>query len=144
MKVKVKNNHNLLLTMESVSMTDIVMNMFIFFFITFSLFYTFNPNRESKIDINLPDAQSGEGESNKPLILNITKEGYYFINKKRIPHNRLKAELTAYISSQRNRALIIRADEKADYGLVIDALDKAKMIGIENLALATIKKKKSG
>ena len=52
--MKVRTTNKQFLTLESVAMTDIVMNMFIFFFITFSLLYTFNPQQESKIKVNLP------------------------------------------------------------------------------------------
>ena len=35
-------------------MTDIVLNLFIFFFISFSLLYTFNPERLAKVPVKPP------------------------------------------------------------------------------------------
>ena len=52
--MKIRRSFKPPVSLESVAMTDIIMNLFIFFFITFSLLYTFNPFGESKIKIDLP------------------------------------------------------------------------------------------
>ena len=66
-------------------MTDIVMNMFIFFFISFSILYTFNPTRVSKVDVKLPKASSAVSlEGSEKTILAITKDGEYLVKGKRV------------------------------------------------------------
>jgi len=55
--MKIAGRRSYMTSMESVAMTDIVLNMFIFFFISFSLLYTFNPQRVQKLEVKLPAAQ---------------------------------------------------------------------------------------
>ncbi|MDD5583801.1 MAG: hypothetical protein PHV55_01915, partial [Candidatus Omnitrophica bacterium] len=56
--MKIYGRRDYLVNLESVAMTDIVMNMFIFFFISFSLLYTFNADRLKKLGVNLPRAKN--------------------------------------------------------------------------------------
>ena len=66
------------LTLESVAMTDIIMNMFVFFFISFSLLYTFNPQRESKIKVNLPKGVTDvKSRGEKPLVVTVTGQIFH-------------------------------------------------------------------
>ena len=51
--MKISGKRDYMISMESVAMTDIVLNMFIFFFISLSLLYTFNPWK--KLDVKLPN-----------------------------------------------------------------------------------------
>lgn len=144
MRLKVKTHHNLLMQTESISITDIVLNIFIFFFISFSLLYTFSPNKEAKMEMNLPNASSvvkSDTNNKNEIVLNIMKDGRFFLNKNQINPDRLVRELSEIYQSKKDISLIIKADEKVDYGIVINALDKAKLVGIEKLGLATITKK---
>jgi hypothetical protein len=50
--VKIAPTRKYMFNLESVAMTDIVLNMFIFFFISFSLLYTFNPTKAKVIKVN--------------------------------------------------------------------------------------------
>ena len=52
--MKIKTHRDSTVSLESFAITDIILNMFIFFFISFSLVYTFNPARESRIIVKLP------------------------------------------------------------------------------------------
>ena len=77
-------------------MTDIVMNLFIFFFISFSLLYTFNPEKESKIGVKLPGgAARSEAKQKEPdLVVSITAANEIYIGKKRIYPNKLREGLS--------------------------------------------------
>jgi hypothetical protein len=45
--MKIRTHRDPVLTLESTAITDIILNIFIFFFTAFSLVYTFNPMKES-------------------------------------------------------------------------------------------------
>jgi len=56
--VKIRMSGQYMVSLESIVMTDIVMNLFIFFFISFSLLYSFDPSRAKQIKVNLPMAKN--------------------------------------------------------------------------------------
>ena len=89
--INIKPKKDYLVALESVAMTDIVLNMFIFFFISFSLLYTFEPSRAQKLEIKLPKASNttplGEEEQ---LSITLTNEGVLYLGKVLITTKELK------------------------------------------------------
>src|SRR3989338_10704023 len=123
--INIKSKNDYLVALESVAMTDIVLNMFIFFFISFSLLYTFNPVRMSKIDVRLPKASSAislEG-SKREIILSITKKGEFFIDDDRIVNKELKKELQIRLKDNPSLAILLKVDSASKFDSVVKALD---------------------
>src|SRR3989338_1945596 len=94
--MQIKSSKKSFLSIESVAMTDIVMNLFIFFFISFSLLYTFNANRESKIEVKLPEGTAQEdSKGDAPLVIYVNSGNEIYIDKVRVTPQSLKTELAA-------------------------------------------------
>ena len=101
--MKISGRRTYLVSLESVAMTDIIMNMFIFFFISFSLLYTFSPYRVKKLEVKLPEANSATAMSNKKqLNIKFTEEEFktvsilqeeYALNISQFIKNSLKQQL---------------------------------------------------
>ncbi|MGH7198442.1 MAG: ExbD/TolR family protein [Candidatus Omnitrophota bacterium] len=135
--MKVKTSRKSFLSLESVAMTDIVMNLFIFFFISFSLLYTFNPKRESKIEVKLPRGQaSAEAKADSPLEVSVTSGNEIFIGKTRVPPQKLKQELVSRAKLSKPSGLLVRADKSASVDTLVQVLDSAKQAGLEKLGVA--------
>jgi len=93
--INIKGGKDYLVALESVAMTDIVLNMFIFFFISFSLIYTFSPTRISRIDVRLPKASTAMALEGSPkAILAITEEGEFFLDDEKIKITELEKRLS--------------------------------------------------
>ncbi len=56
--MRFKREQNISLGLEPLALADIVLNLFIFFFITFSFLASFHKLGETQMDINLPEAAS--------------------------------------------------------------------------------------
>jgi biopolymer transport protein ExbD len=124
-------------SLESVAMTDIVMNMFIFFFISFSLLYTFNPTKESKIEVKLPEGRvESEGESRGPLVVTVTAKNEIYIAGERISVERLDADLAARSQEDKQAGVLVRADKAAAVEQLVKVLDAAKQAGVAKLGVA--------
>ncbi len=135
--MKVQVSKKSFLTLESVAMTDIVMNLFIFFFISFSLLYTFNPNKESKIQVKLPEGAMREAEgSTPPLVVTITAGNEVFIGNNRVFLDRLKKELSARPAAEKQAGILVKSDRSASVEYLVKALDAAKQSGIQKLGVA--------
>ena len=141
--IRILPKNNYVVALESVAMTDIVMNMFIFFFISFSLLYTLNPDRISNIDIKLPKASSatalkGDGRA----VIAITKDSSFFIDDKKIAPAGLKAALKQRLKDDPSLGLLLKVDGLAKFDNVAYALDVVNGLHIQKVSVAVIKRVK--
>ena len=135
--MKIQTSKKSFLTLESVAMTDIVMNLFIFFFISFSLLYTFNPHKESKIEVKLPQgAPQEEAKGETPLIVSVTSGNEIYIDKVRVLPDRLKQEMTSRSKRGTYSGVLVRADKQSSVDYLVRVLDAAKNAGIQRLGVA--------
>jgi biopolymer transport protein ExbD len=136
--MRFKRQNKILFTMESVAITDIIMNMFIFFFITFSFLATFNRANEGKVEVNLPKAASATPQPEKKGIsVNLTKEGGLFLEKEPMTLERLKAHFEQERATGAEITVIVRADREVSHGRVVEVMDLARTEGLNKLAIAT-------
>ncbi len=135
--MKIKTHRESFASLESIAITDIILNMFIFFFTAFSLVYTFNPSRESKIAIKLPqaDVKSPVDQTN-PIVVSINSRNEVFLNSRPKTLGDLRSELQSLIAFDKNRAVIVRADKRVVFDRVVQVLDVTKNSGVERLGIA--------
>ncbi len=124
--------------LDSVALTDIIMNMFIFFFITFSFLATFNQIKEGKVNVSLPKASSATTQlEKKRLTVSLTKDGGLFINKEEISMDQLQAKFQTEQAQGAEITLVVRADQEVQHGRVVNVMDLARTEGLHRLAIAT-------
>lgn len=139
--IKIKGAKDYLVALESVTMTDIVLNMFIFFFISFSLLYTFNPNIMSKLEIKLPKASSAMSlEGSEKVILIINKSGEYFINDEKLRSIELKGALEKRLRENSSLGILLKVDALARFDSVVSALDVINELKVQKVSVAAVKK----
>ena len=135
--MKIKTHRESFFSLESVAITDIILNMFIFFFTSFSLVYTFNPTRESRIIVKLPQADiKAPVDQKEPIIININRRNEVFLGNKPKTLRDLKTELQSLIAFNKMRPVIVRADKTVIFDRVVQILDVAKNAGVERLGIA--------
>ena len=137
--MRFKRETQVLFNMESIALTDIIMNMFIFFFITFSFLATFNRSREGQMDVNLPKATSTPQPpaERKSLAVNLTKEGGLFLDKEPMTVEQLQLRFQQEKGQGAEITLIVRADQEVPHGRVVEVMDLARTEGLSRLAIAT-------
>jgi len=136
--MRFKRQTKVMFSMESVAITDIIMNMFIFFFITFSFLATFNKANEGQVDVNLPKAASSAPQQEKKGIsVNLTKEGGLLLGKDAITLEQLKTHFQQEKATGAEITVIVRADKEVPHGRVVEVMDAARTEGLNKLAIAT-------
>ena len=122
--------------LESVALTDIVMNLFLFFFITFNLFSTFHGARESSLKIALPSVSKDSG-AKEPVLnqINLTASGDIYWNKTKVSPGELKKNLAA--EGRDGRLIPLHADRGASVQMLVDLLETVRESGSKNVVLAT-------
>ena len=141
--MKIKTNNKLALSLESVAMTDIILNMFIFFFISFSLLYTFNPQQESKIKVNLPKGMTmTKMKGENPLIVAVTAKNEIYVANNRVTEQTLHRELEKYSKDANKNGVIVKADKRASVDFFVKVLDAAKQAGLNKVSISIELQKK--
>jgi biopolymer transport protein ExbD len=116
---------------ESQALVDIVTNIFIFFFITTSLLYTFNP---SKVNVTLPRIPRDE-EVQMPIEITIDSVGDIYLRYDKLSEDQLTEKLKEESSY---KPIVLRGDKTLQYGKVdkvLDAIFRADPSRKVNLAI---------
>ncbi|HIE59377.1 MAG TPA: biopolymer transporter ExbD [Persephonella sp.] len=88
----------------------------------------------SSINVELPKA-STEETAIKPIKITIDKDGNFYIKGKKVSSE----EIAEFIKKTNKKSLVIVADRRVQYGIVVNVMDIAKQNGIEEINIATRK-----
>ena len=113
------------------SLTDVVMQLLIFFLLTFSFANTRGMN------VTLPKAQVGQPPQRKTITFTIGKDKRIFLNNQAVGKEQLGQRLNALMQNDRDQQVVVQADKDLILQDVIEILDIAKGIGATRLFIAT-------
>ncbi|MGF1678059.1 MAG: ExbD/TolR family protein [Candidatus Methylacidiphilales bacterium] len=127
------------LTINIVSMIDILSILLIFFIVT-TTFKKATP----KVEIKLPEsARAQEAENpNEPVMIYLTKEQQIFLGERPVVLDQLAGDLRAEVARQPNKVFVLEADEGIPLGFFVKVMDAAKEAGLADLSLNTRKPEK--
>ena len=135
--MKISGKRDYMISLESVAMTDIVLNMFIFFFISFSLLYTFSPWK--KLDVKLPKAEHASTIKDKEQInITISADGPVYLDKKLVTMQELKEKVFSLYKTNPDISVLLCADKRRSFRDVVSVLDVLSGIGITRLNIAAV------
>ena len=114
---------------------DVVFLLLIFFMVSTTF------NRESELQINLPNASPGTVDLPEELVeIVIAKDGSFIIGGKTLPDQHpmtVQQALSDALGEQRDGPVVLRADAETPHQAVITAMDAARKLGISALTFAT-------
>ena len=136
--MRFKPGSKVLTSMEPLALTDIIINMFIFFFITFSFLATFEKTREGQVNVSLPKATSATPPiEKKRLNVSLKKDGGLFLGDTPATIEELEARFKVEKAQGADVILVIRADGDVTHSRVVQVMDLARVEGLNRLAIAT-------
>lgn len=131
-----KSSKMIELSMDMTPMIDCVFQLLIFFMVT-TVFAV-----QSGLKVDLPTASTSDAPPEKDLSIVISDKGEMDLNGTRVTMDDLEEQLRQQKEIFGSKVLIIKADKKAMHGIVVDVMDAAKVVGIEQLAIATDEEEK--
>jgi len=135
--MKISGKRDYMISLESVAMTDIVLNMFIFFFISFSILYTFNPWK--KLDVKLPKAKHASAIKDQQQInITITSDGPVYLDGEMVTMKELKEKVYSRYKTNPEVSVLLCADKRRSFREVVSVLDVLSGIGITQLNIAAV------
>jgi biopolymer transport protein ExbD len=142
--MKFKSRHRISMTLESVALADIVMNLFIFFFVTFSLLASFNPQKQARLKIDLPKGNKTAAEkesADSNVVVGIAPGGIIYVNKEQVTLDQLDKKLKLALSNKKEKIIELHADRALVLQRFVEVLDIVQNAGASRVMVHTEVKK---
>lgn len=111
-------------------MLDVIFIMLIFFIVTTSFI------REAGIQVNRPSAETAQREERTNILVAISPEGEVWIDKQRVDIRSLRAVIQKLRAENPEASVVIQADRDARAGLMVEAMDQARLAGVKDVSIA--------
>jgi len=110
-----------------------VVNVFflLFIFFLFTSSFIFQPG----IKVNLPKAVTSQVLQEEAAVIIITKDDFIYLNERRISRDELASNLR--LMAKEKMPLLIKADDKASLGLIVEVWDMCREEGVSQVNIAT-------
>ena len=115
-------------------MVDILLVLLGFFMLTWSF-----SRQERELDVQMPSA--GEAKEQRrsvgEVIVNVKADGTLVMNRRTMTPDELLEALSRVASLYPDQAVVLRGDQRVDYGHIVHTLDLCRRANIWNVAFAT-------
>ena len=111
------------------ALIDIVFLLLIFFLLASSFV------QQVAVNIVVPEVESENTGLLNDIVVEIDHEGSIWFEKTKITGNQLIKILEYQLKSKGTDTVVIRADRRVQYDVVIETIDAAKLAGAKNLFL---------
>ena len=113
------------------SMTDIIFLLLIFFMVA-----TVLKDSTRRLDLQLPEARSGQLSEVRRLTIEMAADGGISLNGDLVTQEQLEQQLQPTGGAESQRSVMIKADKRLAYGKVIEVMGLCQASGIADIAVA--------
>ncbi len=115
---------------------DVLFLLLIFVMSTYSI-----REQELEIDVGLPAAETGEAGTADALkvVISFDQDGRLFLGDRSVAMEDLRGELEELASFAPDQPVIVRGDARAQYGVLLEIMDQAKLAGLNDVKLAVVR-----
>ena len=121
---------------EIIPMIDVV-----FFLLVFFMIGTLAMTTMKGMPVNLPKSSSAKDRPMVKVVLTLTANNHYYIDKKQVAFGQVYPELKARLVENPKLVVVINCDKQQKWERGIQLADEAKRAGAELLTIATEPKK---
>ena len=104
------------------------------------------PLLQQGVAVKLPVASntSDKPESQDQTVIAIAKDKSMYVNAKPVQESEMASKVGEILENNKEKVVLIKADEEVEYGAVMSAMDQLRQAGIEDIGLITDPKKTAG
>jgi biopolymer transport protein TolR len=104
------------------------------------------PLLQKGVNVRLPTATNSadKPETQDQTVVGVTQDGQYWVNGVSVSDADVRTRVDDILEGKKDRILLIKADEDAPYGRVMEVMDTLRAAGIEDMGLITERKAQSG
>jgi biopolymer transport protein TolR len=112
------------------------------------IFMVITPMLNNKVNVDLPKADAAvvmeNANKEDAIVVAVTRDGRTFLGGDQVTLDDLGSKISAKLESKTDKEVYMRADSRANYGKVMDAVDGIRSAGVNQLGLLTEKRDDSG
>ena len=105
------------------------------------IFMVITPMLNNKVNVDLPKAAAAvvmeDANKEDAVVVAVTRDGKTFLGADRVNIEDMGTKITAQLENKTNKEVFLRADSRANYGKVMDAVDQIRAAGVSQLGLLT-------
>ena len=104
------------------------------------------PMLQKGVDVRLPTASNSmdKPETQEQTVVHVTADGRFYVNAVPVNEQDLTTRVTDILETKKERIVLIKADEDAQYGKIMDAMDQLRAAGVEDMGLITERRARPG
>jgi biopolymer transport protein ExbD/biopolymer transport protein TolR len=108
------------------------------------IFMVITPMLNNKVNVDLPTADAAvvmeNANKEDAIIVAVTRDGKTFLGGDQVTLDDLGPKISAKLENKMDKEVYMRADIRANYGKVMDAVDGIRSAGVSQLGLLTEKR----
>ena len=108
------------------------------------IFMVITPLVQNKVAVDLPKVTAPEvmpdADKEDSIVVAVTRDGHTYLGAEQIALSDIGPKVTDKLANKTSKQVYMRADARAPYGKVMDAIDAIRTAGVEQLGLLTDKK----
>jgi biopolymer transport protein TolR len=105
------------------------------------IFMVITPMLNNKVNVDLPTANAAiimdNANKEDAVIVAVTRDGRIYLGGDQITLDDLGPKISAKLENKTDKEVFLRADIRANYGKVMDAVDGIRSAGVSELGLIT-------
>ena len=103
------------------------------------------PMLQQGVAVKLPTAVNtvDKPEVQGQTVIAIAKDKQIYLNAKPVQGGDLASKIREILENQKDKIVLIKADEEVEYGTVMTTMDQLRQAGVEDIGLITERKKGS-
>jgi biopolymer transport protein TolR len=105
------------------------------------IFMVITPMLNNKVNVELPTANAAiimdNANKEDAVIVAVTRDGRIFLGADPLSVDDLGPKISAKLENKTDKEVFLRADTRANYGKVMDAVDGIRSAGVSELGLIT-------
>ncbi|MCC6221857.1 MAG: biopolymer transporter ExbD [Deltaproteobacteria bacterium] len=110
---------------------DVVFLLLIFFMLTSTMVVP------EAIELNLPASESATQSESTAVVISVSQSGELLLNDKKTNLDSLQNEVKTLLSNS-TKEITLKSDSKVDIQKIVEVMDKIRLAGGTNIALATV------
>ena len=108
------------------------------------IFMVITPMLNNKVNVDLPTATQAvvmeDANKEDAVMVAVTRDGKIFLGGDQVQVDDMGGKISAKLENKTDKKVYLRADNRATYGKVMDAVDGVRAAGVSQLGLLTEKK----
>ena len=111
------------------------------------IFMVITPMLNNKVNVDLPKADAAvvmeDANKEDAVVVAVTRDGRTFLGGDQVTLDDLGPKISAKLENKTSKEVFMRADTRANYGKVMDAVDGIRSAGVSQLGLLTEKREEA-